>query len=176
MTKSFSKPVTKCQISNSKNLSSLLFLGYLPPVNTLQKIGSVPKEEISFPAELLYCNKSKLHEYSIAIHRNIISSRKKSIAIDQTDMRVEIGHTASFRGHIWCRFPGILLVRSTPFNLDSKCLDKANQKRHERYHTRHVLVAGVGQQIGMKVTLHWLWHPSNSVVVQSDIKQVQIIH
>ena len=40
MTKSFSKPVTKCQISNSKNLISLLFLGYLPPVNTLQKIGA----------------------------------------------------------------------------------------------------------------------------------------
>ncbi len=72
MRKSFSKPVTKCQISNSKNLSSLLFLGYLPPVNTLQKIGSVPKEEISFPAELLYCNKSKLAQLGCIVNKEIL--------------------------------------------------------------------------------------------------------
>jgi hypothetical protein len=72
MKKSFSKPVTKCQISNSKNLSSLLFLGYLPPVNTLQKIGSVPREEISFPAELLYCNKSKLAQLGCIVNKEIL--------------------------------------------------------------------------------------------------------
>ncbi len=68
----FSKPVTKCQISNAKNLSSLIFLGYLPPVNTLQKIGSVPKEEISFPAELLYCNKSKLAQLGCIVNKEIL--------------------------------------------------------------------------------------------------------
>ena len=52
MIKKFSKIVTKCQISNSNNLKSLIFLGYLPPVNTLRKIGSSLEEEISFPAEL----------------------------------------------------------------------------------------------------------------------------
>lgn len=72
MKKSFSKSVTKCQISNSTNLSSLLFLGYLPPVNTLQKIGSVPKEEISFPAELLYCNKSKLAQLGCIVNKEIL--------------------------------------------------------------------------------------------------------
>ena len=40
MIKRYSKKVSKCQISNSKNLKSLIFLGYLPPVNTLRKIGS----------------------------------------------------------------------------------------------------------------------------------------
>ena len=60
MIKKFSKVVTKCQISKSKNLKSLIFLGFLPPVNTLRKIGSLLEEEISFPAELLYCDKSKL--------------------------------------------------------------------------------------------------------------------
>ena len=72
MTKSFSKPVTKCQISNSKSLISLLFLGYLPPVNTLQKIGSIAKEEISFPAELLYCNKSKLAQLGCIVNKEIL--------------------------------------------------------------------------------------------------------
>ena len=72
MTKSFSKPVTKCQISNSKSLTSLLFLGYLPPVNTLQKIGSIAKEEISFPAELLYCSKSKLAQLGCIVNKEIL--------------------------------------------------------------------------------------------------------
>ena len=72
MKKSYSRPVTKCQISNSKKLSSLIFLGYLPPVNTLRKIGSTPEEEISFPAELLYCNKSKLAQLGCIVDKEIL--------------------------------------------------------------------------------------------------------
>jgi len=70
--KTFSKPVVKCQISNSKKLDSLIFLGYLPPVNTLRKIGSIPSEEISFPAELLYCNKSKLAQLGCIVDKEIL--------------------------------------------------------------------------------------------------------
>ena len=72
MKKSFSKAVTKCQISNSKKLKSLIFLGYLPPVNTLRKIGSTLKEEISFPAELLYCSKSKLAQLGCIVDKEIL--------------------------------------------------------------------------------------------------------
>ena len=72
MKKSFSRPVTRCQISNSNKLKSLIFLGYLPPVNTLRKIGSTPKEEISFPAELLYCNKSKLAQLGCIVDKEIL--------------------------------------------------------------------------------------------------------
>jgi len=50
----------------------LLFLGYLPPVNTLQKIGSITKEEISFTAELLYCNKSKLAQLGCIVNKEIL--------------------------------------------------------------------------------------------------------
>ena len=72
MKKSFSKAITKCQISNSKKLKSLIFLGYLPPVNTLRKIGSTLKEEISFPAELLYCEKSKLAQLGCIVDKEIL--------------------------------------------------------------------------------------------------------
>ena len=72
MKKSFSRPVTRCQISNSNKLSSLIFLGYLPPVNTLRKIGSTAEEEISFPAELLYCNKSKLAQLGCIVDKEIL--------------------------------------------------------------------------------------------------------
>ena len=72
MIKKFSKIVTKCQISNSNNLKSLIFLGYLPPVNTLRKIGSSLEEEISFPAELLYCRKSKLAQLGCIVDKEIL--------------------------------------------------------------------------------------------------------
>ena len=67
-----SRPVTRCQISNSNKLESLIFLGYLPPVNTLRKVGSTPKEEISFPAELLYCKKSKLAQLGCIVDKKIL--------------------------------------------------------------------------------------------------------
>ena len=72
MIKKFSKVVTKCQISNSKNLDSLIFLGYLPPVNTLRKIGTTLEEETSFPAELLYCKKSKLAQLGCIVDKEIL--------------------------------------------------------------------------------------------------------
>ena len=72
MNRTFSKVVKKCQISNSKNLESLIFLGYLPPVNTLRKIGSTPEEEISFPAELLFCRKSKLAQLGCIVDKEIL--------------------------------------------------------------------------------------------------------
>jgi len=72
MKKLNSRAVTKCQISNSNKLESLIFLGYLPPVNTLKKIGSTPEEEISFPAELLYCKKSKLAQLGCIVDKEIL--------------------------------------------------------------------------------------------------------
>jgi len=67
-----SKPVLKCQISNSSKLKSIIFLGYLPPVNTLRKINEVPVEEKSFPAELLYCPKSQLAQLGLVVDKKIL--------------------------------------------------------------------------------------------------------
>ena len=67
-----SRPITKCQISNSKKLRSIIFLGYLPPVNTLRKINSTPTEEKSFPAELLYCEESKLAQLGCIVDKKIL--------------------------------------------------------------------------------------------------------
>ena len=72
MKKSLSRPVKRCQISNSSNLNSIIFLGYLPPVNTLRKIGSTLEEEICFPAELLYCKKSRLAQLGCIVDKEIL--------------------------------------------------------------------------------------------------------
>ena len=72
MKQKLSKEVVKCQISKSRDLKSIIFLGYLPPVNTLNKIKSIPKEEIFFPAELLYCRKSKLVQLGCIVNKEIL--------------------------------------------------------------------------------------------------------
>ncbi len=72
MRENSSKPVVRCQISNSNKLKSIIFLGYLPPVNTLRKINSTPMEEKSFPAELLYCKKCKLAQLGCIVDKKIL--------------------------------------------------------------------------------------------------------
>ncbi|SVC14909.1 uncharacterized protein METZ01_LOCUS267763, partial [marine metagenome] len=52
--------VERCQVSGSQDLRSILFLGFLPPVNTMAPIGTRPNEQPAYPAELLYCPESKL--------------------------------------------------------------------------------------------------------------------
>ncbi|TSC88542.1 MAG: methyltransferase family protein [Microgenomates group bacterium Gr01-1014_7] len=64
--------VENCQICNNSNLKSVLFLGYLPPVNQLHPIGSKPKEQPSYPAELLYCSKCHLVQLGLAVDPQII--------------------------------------------------------------------------------------------------------
>jgi len=50
-----SRPITACQICAANALESILFLGYIPPVNTMPPIGSVPEEQPAFPLEMLRC-------------------------------------------------------------------------------------------------------------------------
>jgi hypothetical protein len=47
--------VDRCQVCGSPRLESVLFLGYLPPVNQMHPIGQRPHEQPAYPAELLHC-------------------------------------------------------------------------------------------------------------------------
>lgn len=59
--------VDHCQISGSKDLKSILFIGFLPPVNTMESIGSRPSEQPAYPAELLYCPESYLVQLGLIV-------------------------------------------------------------------------------------------------------------
>jgi hypothetical protein len=67
-----SYPITRCQVSNFKNLETILNLGYLPPVNDFKKIGTTQKESKFYPTELLYCNKSKLFQLGFVVSKDIL--------------------------------------------------------------------------------------------------------
>ena len=59
--------VDRCQISGSTDLRSILFVGFLPPVNTMAPIGTRPNEQPAYPAELLYCPESKLVQLGLIV-------------------------------------------------------------------------------------------------------------
>ena len=64
--------VERCQISGSRDLRSILFLGYLPPVNTMAPIGTRPDEQPAYPAELLYCPESRLVQLGLIVDPAIL--------------------------------------------------------------------------------------------------------
>lgn len=64
--------VERCQLCDNKELQSVLFLGYLPPVNTMPLINSRPQEEASYPAELLVCNRCTLAQLGLIVDPRIL--------------------------------------------------------------------------------------------------------
>jgi hypothetical protein len=62
----------RCQITGSQNLESILFLGYLPPVNTMPLVGSPLTEQPSYPAELFWCKESKLAQLGLVVDPKIL--------------------------------------------------------------------------------------------------------
>ena len=67
-----SKTINKCQISGIKDLKSIISLGYLPPVNKMQKIGEKKDETTFFPVELMYSKSSKLVQLNNLVNKSIL--------------------------------------------------------------------------------------------------------
>jgi hypothetical protein len=64
--------VERCQVCGSADLRSILFLGYLPPVNTMNPIGTRPDEQPAYPAELLRCDTCTLVQLGLTVDPTII--------------------------------------------------------------------------------------------------------
>jgi hypothetical protein len=67
-----SAPITACQNCGHATLRSLLFLGYVPPVNTMPVIGSAPDVEMRFPLELARCDACTLVQISYRVDARIL--------------------------------------------------------------------------------------------------------
>ncbi len=64
--------VSECQVCGNTSLEPIIFLGFLPPVNTMRKIGDKPKEEQSYPAQMLYCDKCQLVQLGLVVDAQIL--------------------------------------------------------------------------------------------------------
>lgn len=67
-----SYPVCNCQVCNSSKLESVLFLGFIPPVNTMPTVGSLPVEEPAYPLEMLRCNDCGLVQIGLEVSQEIL--------------------------------------------------------------------------------------------------------
>jgi hypothetical protein len=67
-----SVPIDACQICDHTPLEPILFLGYMPPVNQMRRIGEVPREQPSYPAQLLLCPACELAQLGLAVDPAII--------------------------------------------------------------------------------------------------------
>jgi hypothetical protein len=64
--------VDRCQVCDSADLESVMFIGYLPPVNTMPTIGSRPAEQPAYPAELLRCRHCQLVQIGLVVDPSIL--------------------------------------------------------------------------------------------------------
>lgn len=67
-----SRPITACQICDSRELRSILFLGYVPPVNTMPPIGEPAVEEAAYPLELLRCEACSLVQIGLEVDQTVL--------------------------------------------------------------------------------------------------------
>jgi len=64
--------VTACQVCGKPGLEHVLFLGYLPPVNLMPRIGEPPREQAAYPAELLRCPYCQLVQLGLTVDPAIL--------------------------------------------------------------------------------------------------------
>ena len=64
--------VERCQVCDSPDLDSVVFIGYLPPVNTMPPIGSRPAEQPAYPAEVLRCKRCQLVQIGLIVDPAIL--------------------------------------------------------------------------------------------------------
>lgn len=64
--------VDGCQVCGSSKLKSVLFVGFLPPVNTMHPIGTLPQEQPSYPAQVLMCEECRLAQIGLIVDPNIL--------------------------------------------------------------------------------------------------------
>ena len=67
-----SRPIDGCQVCNSKRLDSVLFVGFIPPVNTMPVVGSIPVEEVAYPLEMLRCCNCGLVQISLEVAPEVL--------------------------------------------------------------------------------------------------------
>ena len=64
--------VDQCQICGCTELNTVLFLGYMPPVNQMRPIGEAPREQPAYPAPLLHCPKCQLVQLGLIVDPGIL--------------------------------------------------------------------------------------------------------
>ena len=64
--------VDRCQVCDSADLDPVVFIGYLPPVNTMPTIGTRPVQQPAYPAQVLRCRRCSLVQLGLVVDPAIL--------------------------------------------------------------------------------------------------------
>jgi hypothetical protein len=64
--------VESCQVCGGNELAPVFFAGYLPPVNEMPAIGSQPREQPAYPAQVLLCRRCQLAQLGLVVDPAIL--------------------------------------------------------------------------------------------------------
>jgi C-methyltransferase-like protein/methyltransferase family protein/putative zinc binding protein len=64
--------VDRCQVCGARGLEPVIFIGYLPPVNTMPTIGTQPREQPAYPAQVLRCTRCGLVQLGLIVDPAIL--------------------------------------------------------------------------------------------------------
>ncbi|MGA8366186.1 MAG: class I SAM-dependent methyltransferase [Candidatus Acidiferrales bacterium] len=64
--------VRRCQVCDSSRLDPVIFIGYLPPVNTMPLVGTPPAEQPAYPAQVLRCRDCQLVQLGLIVDPAIL--------------------------------------------------------------------------------------------------------
>lgn len=103
--------VETCQVCGSAALRSLLFIGYLPPVNGMPAIGTRPVEQPAYPAEVLRCDRCSLVQLGLVVDPAILFPPTYPYTSGTTRiLRENFAQLASEVAHLALLGPGSLVV------------------------------------------------------------------
>jgi SAM-dependent methyltransferase len=69
-----SRPIDRCQLCGSDALESVLFLGFMPPVNTMVPVGERAREQPAYPLELFRCSTCTLVQIGLEVDASVLFS------------------------------------------------------------------------------------------------------
>lgn len=72
MTHATSHPIKACQSCGGTALESILFVGYIPPVNTMPEVGSVAEEQAAYPLEFIRCTDCGLGQIGLEVDPEVL--------------------------------------------------------------------------------------------------------
>ena len=165
--------VDRCQVCGAGGLESVLFLGYLPPVNQMRPIGQRPHEQPAYPAELLLCARCQLVQLGLIVDPAILFPPEYPYTSGTTRILREnfaelYREAASLLG-----LQGTELVVDVGSN-DGTLLENFRAAGHPVCGVEPTLMANVANQRGVR-TIMSFFGPAAASRVRSECGRAQVV-
>ena len=165
--------VDRCQVCGATDLESVLFLGYLPPVNQMRPVGQRPHEQPSYPAELLRCTTCQLVQLGLIVDPAILFPPEYPYTSGTTRILRENFAELQREATSLLELKGSELVVDVGSN-DGTLLENFRAAGHPVCGVEPTLMANVANQRGVR-TIMSFFGPTAAARVVKEHGQAQIV-